>query len=110
MGVGKAPRWGRLREMSVLSRLLLSAWLAGSLLWTGLWVNYFYEYCDFNGTFACVVGGFLETIFYSLPEALMRVLGPPTLALILGLVVRWALKTRSRREAELQRQERLSVE
>ena len=110
MGVGKAPRWRRLGEMSVLSRLLLSAWLVGSLLWTGLWLHYFYAYCDFNGTFACVVGGFLETIFYSLPEALMRALGPPILALILGLLVRWALKARAHQDAEPQRQERLSLE
>ena len=108
MGVGKAPRWGRLGEMSLLSRLLLGAWLAGSLLWIGLWLDYFYEYCDFNGTFACVVGGFLETVFYSLPEVLMRMLGPPALVLVLGLAVAWALKMHANREAEPP--ERLSAE
>lgn len=110
MGVGKAPRWGRLGEMSLLSRLLLGAWLAASLLWIGLWLDYFYEYCDFNGTFACVVGGFLETVFYSPPEALIRTLGPPALVLILWLAVRWALKARERQKAAPQRQEPLGAE
>ena len=100
MGVGKATRWGRLGEMSLLSRWLLATWFAGSLLWAGLWLNYFYEYCDFSGTFACVVGGFLETVFYSLPEVLMRMLGPPALVLVLGLAVAWALKMHANREAE----------
>ena len=108
MRVGKAPRRGRLGEMSLLSRLLLGAWLAGSLLWTGLWLDYVYEYCDFNGTFACVVVGFLETVFYSLPEVLMRALGPPALVLVLGLAVAWALKMHANREAEPP--EHLSVE
>ena len=110
MGAGKASRWGRLGEMSLLSRLLLGAWLAGSLLWIGLWLDYLYEYCDFSGTFACVVGGFLETVFYSLPEVLIRTLGPPALVLILGLAVRWALKARARQEAAPRRQEPLGVE
>ena len=105
MGVGKAQRR---REMSLLSRFLLGAWLAGSLLWIGLWLDYLYEYCDFSGTFACVVGGFLETVFYSLPEVLMRMLGPPALVLVLGLAVAWALKMHANREAEPP--ERLSAE
>ena len=110
MGVGKATRWGRLGEMSLLSRWLLATWFAGSLLWAGLWLNYFYEYCDFSGTFACVVGGFLETVFYSLPAALIRTLGPPVLVLILGLAVRWVLKARERQKAVLQGQEPLGAE
>ena len=110
MRVGKAPRRGRLGEMSLLSRLLLGAWLAGSLLWTGLWLDYFYEYCDFNGNFACVVGGFLETVFYSLPAALIRTLGPPVLVLVLGLAVRWALNARERQKAALQGQEPVGAE
>ena len=110
MRVGKAPSRGRSGEMSLLSRLLLGAWLAGSLLWTGLWLDYFYEYCDFNGTFACVVGGFLETVFYSLPAALIRTLGPPVLVLILGLAVRWAWKARKRQKAVPQGQEPLGAE
>jgi hypothetical protein len=96
--------------MSLLSRWLLATWFAGSLLWAGLWLNYFYEYCDFSGTFACVVGGFLETVFYSLSAALMRVLGPPALVLILGLAVWWALKPGARRDVGRQSQERLSLE
>jgi len=107
MSLGKVRhRW----EISLLSRWLLGAWLAGSLVWIGLWLDYFYEYCDFNGTFACVVGGFLETVFYSPPEALIRTLGPPALVLILWLAVRWALKARERQKAAPQRQEPLGAE
>ena len=108
MRVGRATRRGRFGEMSLLSRLLVGVWLAGSLIWTGLWLDYFYEYCDFSGTFACIVGGFLETVFYSLPEVLMRMLGPPALVLVLGLAVAWALKMHANREAEPP--ERLSAE
>ncbi len=82
----------RLGNKPIIPRLLLSAWGIGSLLWVAVWLRIFYLYCDFDGSFACVVQGFLETVFYSLPQVLARVLGPPTLALILGLALRWAFR------------------
>ena len=82
----------RLGNKPMLSRLLLAAWGIGSLLWVAVWLRFFYLYCDFDGSFACVVGGFLETVFYSLPQVLVRLLGPPALALILGLALRWAFR------------------
>jgi hypothetical protein len=82
----------RLGNKPIFPRVLLAAWGIGSLLWVAVWVRFFYLYCDFEGSFACVVGGFLETVFYSLPQALARVFGPPALALILGLALRWAFK------------------
>ena len=82
----------KLGDKPVLSRLLLSAWAIGSLLWVGVWLRFFYLYCDFDGSFACVVGGFLETVFYSLPQVAIRLLGPPALALILGFALRWAFR------------------
>ena len=82
----------RLGNMPMLSRLLLAAWGIGSLLWVAVWLRFFYLYCDFDGSFACVVGGFLETVFYSLPQVLVRLLGPPALALILGLALCWAFR------------------
>jgi hypothetical protein len=80
----------RLDNRPIIPRLLLSAWGIGSILWVAVWLRFIYLYCDFDGSFACVVGGFLETVFYSLPQVLARVLGPPALALILGLALRWA--------------------
>ena len=82
----------RLGNKPIIPRLLLSAWGIGSLLWVAVWLRIFYLYCDFDGSFACVVQGFLETVFYSLPQVLARVLGPPALALILGLALRWAFR------------------
>ena len=69
----------RLGNKPILPRLLLSAWGIGSLLWVAVWIRFFYLYCDFDGSFACVVGGFLETVFYSLPQVVVRMLGPPVL-------------------------------
>jgi hypothetical protein len=109
MSAPTESRWGKLGEMPHAAWLLPAAWLAGSLLWIAYWVNYFYGYCDFNGTFACVLGGFLETVFYSVPEALARVLGPPALALILGLAAHRAVKARAGR-AHPRRRERLGIE
>jgi hypothetical protein len=106
----KAPtesRWGRLGEMPRAAWLPLTAWLAGSLLWIAYWVSYFHDYCDFDGTFACVIGGFLETVFYSVPQVLARVLGPPALALILGFAAHRAVRARAGREHP--RRERLDV-
>jgi hypothetical protein len=82
----------RLGNKPVLPRLLLAAWGIGSLLWVAVWMRFFYLYCDFDGSFACVVGGFLETVFYSLPQVVVRMVGPPALALILGLALRWAFR------------------
>jgi hypothetical protein len=82
----------RLDNRPIVPRLLLSAWGIGSVLWVAVWLLFFYLYCDFDGSFACVVGGFLETVFYSLPQVLARVLAPPALALILGLALRWAFR------------------
>jgi hypothetical protein len=82
----------RLGNRPIIPRLLLSAWGIGSVLWVAVWLRFFYLYCDFDGSFACVVGGFLETVFHSLPQVLTRLLGPPALALILGLVLRWAFR------------------
>jgi hypothetical protein len=82
----------RLGNKPILPRLLLSAWGIGSLLWVAVWLRFFYLYCDFDGSFACVVGGFLETVFYSLPQVAVEMLGPPVLALILGLTLRWAAR------------------
>jgi hypothetical protein len=91
MAVRVFPRLAQPGSKSIVSRLLLGVWGAGSLLWVAVWLRFFYLYCDFNGNFACVVGGFLETIFYSLPQALIRLLGPPALVLLLGLAARWAI-------------------
>ena len=82
----------KLGDKPILSRLLLAAWGIGSLLWIAVWIRFFYLYCDFDGSFACVVGGFLETVFYSLPQVVIRLLGPPALAFILGLALRWAFR------------------
>lgn len=82
----------KLGDMPILTRLLLSAWAVGSLLWIAVWVRFFHLYCDFDGSFACAVGGILETVFYSLPQVVVRVLGPPALALILCLALRWAYR------------------
>jgi hypothetical protein len=82
----------RLGDKPILPRLLLSAWGIRSLLWVAVWLRFFYLYCDFDGSFACVVGGFLETVFYSLPQVAVEMLGPPALALILGLALRWVVR------------------
>lgn len=91
----KAPsgrHWGRLGEVPLAAWLLLAAWLAGSLAWIAYWADFFLNYCDFNGTFACIIGGFLETVFYSLPQALLRLFGPPACVLVLGLAAYWGVK------------------
>src|SRR5215470_14788114 len=85
-------RLGWLGEMPLAAWLLLAAWLAGSLAWIAYWADFFISYCDFNGTFACIIGGFLETVFYSLPDALLRLFGPPVCILVLGLAAYWAMK------------------
>src|ERR1700757_219136 len=82
----------RLGHKPILPRLLLSTWGIGSFLWVAAWLRFFYLYCDFDRSFACVVGGFLEAVFYSLPQVVARVLGPPALALILGLAARRAFR------------------
>src|SRR5579885_2674436 len=65
--------------------------------WVVFWVRYFYSYCDFTGTLACAVGGFFETIFYSIPQVLARVLGVPVLVLLAGFAVYRAVKAHRQR-------------
>jgi hypothetical protein len=79
-------------RLSILSHLLLWVWLGGSLIWVAWWARFYYLYCDIGPTFACVLGGFLQTVFYSLPQVLERVFGPPALVLLLGLAVHQVLK------------------
>lgn len=88
-------RAGWLGEMARPVWLLLAAWFGGSLAWIAYWVDFFSSYCDFDGTFACILGGFLETVFYSLPQVLIRVFAPPACALLLGLGAYWAVKART---------------
>jgi hypothetical protein len=106
----------RLGNKPMLPRLLLSVWGIGSVLWLAVWLRFFYLYCDFDGSFACVVGGILETVFYSPLQVLARLLGPPALALILGLALRWAFKawtshwSRALSSRQAEEQDALSLE
>ncbi|HZT20972.1 MAG TPA: hypothetical protein VFA23_16285 [Dongiaceae bacterium] len=96
MRPGEPPRRER-DDSQIIPRLLLAIWSGGSLLWVVFWVRYFYSYCDFTGTLACAVGGFFETIFYSIPQVLARVLGVPVLVLLAGFAVYRAVKAHRQR-------------
>ena len=85
----KRPRKPVLDRLSV-QRILLLLWMVGSFLWVAYWAWYFYSYCEFGVNFTCVTPGTLEAVFYSIPDILRRVFGPPALVVVVGLALNWA--------------------